>query len=189
MKTFGFRLREERQRLSLNQEELAHYGGVKRGAQINYEKDERVPDANYMSSIANIGVDIHYVLTGERMTRREAKQQGKLQASPAFQQAMEKFEAEDDGDESRDDEPFNINTPATYRLSQEEWKLIQRFRSASFEERFSIMQAAMAVDMSNKTIDDYQPEPINKPKKSITVVGSGNRTAGRDYNEHPPKKK
>ncbi|MBK5145960.1 helix-turn-helix transcriptional regulator [Budviciaceae bacterium BWR-B9] len=66
MSTFGERLKEERSRLRLNQEEFAALGGVRRGAQVNYEKDERAPDSNYMTSIANNGVDIQYVLTGNR---------------------------------------------------------------------------------------------------------------------------
>lgn len=177
MKTFGSRLREERQRLSLNQEELANYGGVKRGAQINYEKDERVPDANYMSSIANIGVDIHYVLTGERITRKEAKEQGKFKPDPYVAMAIATAALEDDD-----------HRPLTQPLNKEEWELIQRYRNASLEIKFKVIQSLMEVDMSDKAPND-KPVSTKKGNKPIIVTGNGNRTAGRDYNEHPSKKK
>ncbi|WP_140921061.1 helix-turn-helix domain-containing protein [Limnobaculum xujianqingii] len=66
MTTIGARLKEERSRMGLTQDDFAALGGVKRGAQVNYEKDERAPDANYLSSIANNGVDVQYILIGIR---------------------------------------------------------------------------------------------------------------------------
>jgi len=55
MNTRGSRLREERARLGLNQDDLAAAGGVKRRAQINYEQDERSPDAEYLAGVAAVG--------------------------------------------------------------------------------------------------------------------------------------
>jgi transcriptional regulator with XRE-family HTH domain len=70
------RLREERKRLGLTQERFGAAGGVGKLAQLNYEKGERSPDAAYLSAIAVVGVDVSYVLTGERaetaMTSDEA---------------------------------------------------------------------------------------------------------------------
>ena len=40
--TIGQRLKEERERLGLNQTDFGLIGGVKKLAQLNYEKDERV---------------------------------------------------------------------------------------------------------------------------------------------------
>lgn len=60
------RLREERKRLGLTQERFGAEGGVGKLAQLNYEKGERSPDAAYLSAIALAGVDVSYVLTGER---------------------------------------------------------------------------------------------------------------------------
>lgn len=62
----GQRLREERERLGLNQVDFGAVGGVKKVAQINYEKGERQPDAAYLSAVAAAGVDVLYVLTGVR---------------------------------------------------------------------------------------------------------------------------
>nr|WP_080971059.1 transcriptional regulator [Burkholderia cepacia] len=47
-------------------------GGVARRSQSAYESDERSPDAAYLLAVREIGVDIGYVLTGERFTAGEA---------------------------------------------------------------------------------------------------------------------
>ncbi|MBV5296320.1 MAG: helix-turn-helix transcriptional regulator [Curvibacter lanceolatus] len=62
----GDRLREERERLGVSQERFALSGGVQKRAQIHYEKGERNPDSAYLAAIALMGVDVLYVLTGQR---------------------------------------------------------------------------------------------------------------------------
>lgn len=63
----GDRLREERLRLGLKkQEDLALIGGVNRNTQGSYEKGERNPDSAYLAAVAAVGLDVLYVLTGER---------------------------------------------------------------------------------------------------------------------------
>ncbi|WP_334015750.1 MULTISPECIES: transcriptional regulator [Burkholderia cepacia complex] len=47
-------------------------GGVARRSQSAYESDERAPDAAYLLAVREIGVDIGYVLTGERLAAGEA---------------------------------------------------------------------------------------------------------------------
>lgn len=64
MGTLAERLREERTRLALKQEEMAAAAGLNRTAQIRYEKGERAPDADYLAAIAALGVDVRYLLTG-----------------------------------------------------------------------------------------------------------------------------
>lgn len=63
----GDRLRNERLRMGLNQDEMAAAGGVKKGTYWNYEKNERAPDAAALTAWAAAGVDVQYVLTGLRM--------------------------------------------------------------------------------------------------------------------------
>lgn len=63
---FSDRLKEERKRLGLNQDEFAALGGVKKGAQFNYENGSRNPDSEYLTAIAAAGVDVLYLLTGEQ---------------------------------------------------------------------------------------------------------------------------
>ncbi|MDR6469255.1 transcriptional regulator with XRE-family HTH domain [Paraburkholderia graminis] len=48
----------------MNQTEFASAGGVQKQAQFTYEKGLRYPDASYLSGIAQIGVDVLYLLTG-----------------------------------------------------------------------------------------------------------------------------
>lgn len=66
MNTFFDRLREERERLGLSQADFGAIGGVKKLAQINYEKGDRHPDSAYLSAIAAAGSDVLYILTGQR---------------------------------------------------------------------------------------------------------------------------
>lgn len=66
MGTIGERLKLERERLFFTQEKLAEYGGVLKRSQVNYEKGDRFPDAKYLEGVAKAGVDVLYVLTGQR---------------------------------------------------------------------------------------------------------------------------
>ncbi|MBH3356282.1 helix-turn-helix domain-containing protein [Pseudomonas stutzeri] len=62
----GERLKEERVRLKLSQTELGAVGGVGKTTQINYEKGVGSPDGKYLAAVAEKGVDVLYVLTGNR---------------------------------------------------------------------------------------------------------------------------
>ncbi len=62
----GTRMREERERLGMTQEELGQIGGVLKRALIRYEKGERMPDAAFLAAIAAAGADVLYILTGQR---------------------------------------------------------------------------------------------------------------------------
>lgn len=66
MSDFGCRLREERERLGLNQEAFGAAGGVRKNAQSDYERDLRVPDCAYLAGVAGLGADVLYVVTGRR---------------------------------------------------------------------------------------------------------------------------
>jgi transcriptional regulator with XRE-family HTH domain len=67
MSGVGGRLREERLRLGLSQDEFAAVGGVTRRTQTAYESDGRAPDANYLLALRGLGVDVIYVLTGDHL--------------------------------------------------------------------------------------------------------------------------
>jgi len=67
----GERLKEERKRLNLAQVALAEIGGVQRLAQANYENGKRMPDAGYLAAVARAGVDVQYVITGQRAITAE----------------------------------------------------------------------------------------------------------------------
>lgn len=76
----GERLRAERDRLGLNQTDFGVAAGVSRGTQKAYELESSSPDIRYLSTLQDMGVDVHYVLTGvpaaadaDGLTAEEAK--------------------------------------------------------------------------------------------------------------------
>ena len=63
---FFVRLKEERERFNMSQEAFAAVGGVQKRTQINYESGVRKPDLEYLERLSKIGVDVLYIVTGER---------------------------------------------------------------------------------------------------------------------------
>jgi transcriptional regulator with XRE-family HTH domain len=63
---FGARLAEERKRLGLKQAEFAARVGTDVPKQSLYENDRRELRADYLARIADVGVDVVYVLTAQR---------------------------------------------------------------------------------------------------------------------------
>lgn len=61
-------MRSERKRLGHSQTQFAELAGVHKNAQGNYEGDLRRPDADYLVKVSAMGVDVLYVLTGQRNT-------------------------------------------------------------------------------------------------------------------------
>jgi transcriptional regulator with XRE-family HTH domain len=66
-RTFGQRLRQERDRLGLSQADFAERGGVRRTTQHIYESDTRVPDLKYLERVQEAGADLAYLVLGERL--------------------------------------------------------------------------------------------------------------------------
>lgn len=64
--TMGERLKEERLRLGVSQTALAEKCGVTKNTQLAYEKGERSPDGAYFAIAVELGIDLLYVVTGER---------------------------------------------------------------------------------------------------------------------------
>jgi len=66
MVSLGERLREERERLGMSQTQFGDLAQVTKKSQMLYEGDQRSPKADYLTAIASQGVDVQYVLTGNR---------------------------------------------------------------------------------------------------------------------------
>ncbi|MDI2594325.1 helix-turn-helix domain-containing protein [Pseudomonas sp. 681] len=64
----GERLREERERLGLNQTEFGVLLGVSRGTQKNYELGANSLDLRYVAALEEHGADAAFILTGRRST-------------------------------------------------------------------------------------------------------------------------
>ena len=62
----GERLREERLRLGLSQKDFAALFGKKNMAVMRYEKGERVMGQDDLEALHVAGVDVNYLITGER---------------------------------------------------------------------------------------------------------------------------
>lgn len=62
----GERLRQERSRLGLSQKDFAALFGKKNMAVMRYEKGERVMGHDDLEALYAAGVDVYYLITGER---------------------------------------------------------------------------------------------------------------------------
>jgi transcriptional regulator with XRE-family HTH domain len=89
----GERLREERERLGLNQTDFGVLLGVSRGTQKNYELGASSLDLRYVTALEEKGVDAAYVLTGKRSTPL-----GQL-FSPSEELLIKQFRAISDDDQ------------------------------------------------------------------------------------------
>lgn len=61
----GERLREQRDRLGMNQTDFAAAAGVSRKTLFGYETGERAPDAAALAAWEKLGLDVLYVVTGQ----------------------------------------------------------------------------------------------------------------------------
>ncbi|MFQ2240230.1 helix-turn-helix domain-containing protein [Aeromonas dhakensis] len=62
----AIRLKSERQRLGLTQEAFAESAGAKRRTLQDWEKGISSPTAVQLSALGSVGVDVQFVLTGQR---------------------------------------------------------------------------------------------------------------------------
>lgn len=62
----GSRLREERERLELSQSDMAALGATKPRTYQDWERGVAVVSAEFLAAVAARGVDVGYVITGQR---------------------------------------------------------------------------------------------------------------------------
>lgn len=63
---FSERLVSERKRIGFSQADLRARTGVGKNTQVNYESGVSYPDAEYLAVIDAMGIDVMYLLTGDR---------------------------------------------------------------------------------------------------------------------------
>ncbi|MEZ2739123.1 helix-turn-helix domain-containing protein [Comamonas jiangduensis] len=68
----GERLREERIRIDVSQLSMAESCGVSRGTLATWEKGEQSPNAAALAVMASRGIDVLYVVTGQRQGESES---------------------------------------------------------------------------------------------------------------------
>ncbi|WP_339495380.1 helix-turn-helix domain-containing protein [Pseudomonas sp. RA_105y_Pfl2_P56] len=71
--SIGSRLREERKKSGLTQDQIAEVLGISKRTQANYEAGSSDAPAWYLSKVMREpGFDVHYILSGQRTTATEA---------------------------------------------------------------------------------------------------------------------
>lgn len=68
---FGDRIKSERLRLNIQQLAFADACQVSRGALLKWEKNEATPNAQALALMSKLGVDVLYVVTGQRASESE----------------------------------------------------------------------------------------------------------------------
>lgn len=189
--TVGKRLLEERKNLGLSQEALGSAGGVAKGAQINYEKDARAPDTDYLQGIASAGVDVCYVITGERRvpvyggTEREramllkaieeTARKGNIELPGGAEALVNKVHDTYQGvykvAAQKSESPARALTPAQLRL-------LEHHEACSAAGRKAIERMAALEAERQKHKKDAEGKVLNKA--SVTVRGNDNVIGSRN---------
>ncbi len=91
--TIGSRLKSERKRLNLSQPAIAAFIGISKQSQINYEKGERSPDANYLQTAAQLGMDINFIITGEKVLSALTDKERLALAISAVEEGLQESES------------------------------------------------------------------------------------------------
>lgn len=60
----GLRLKQERERLSLSQAQIAKSLGIATRTQIAWEKGEQTPNAVHLATLGTLGLDIQFIVSG-----------------------------------------------------------------------------------------------------------------------------
>lgn len=71
-KQIGERLREERTRIAYSQIAFSDACEINRGTLSNWEKGDQTPSAAALGVMATLGVDVLYVVTGQRANASES---------------------------------------------------------------------------------------------------------------------
>ena len=82
--SIGARLKAERVRLGLSQGTMGKIGGVQTNAQGLYENGARFPRADFLAKVAAAGVDVLFVITGERTQKASANSAEALDSALEF---------------------------------------------------------------------------------------------------------
>jgi transcriptional regulator with XRE-family HTH domain len=77
----GPRLKEERERIGLTQEAFSEAAGGKRRTLIDWEKGVSSPTAVQLSALSRIGVDVLYVVTGQRQGQTQSQSQAPTESA------------------------------------------------------------------------------------------------------------
>lgn len=94
LSALGLRLREERQRVGLDQRAMAAVGGVSRNSQLAYEAGRTAPSSDYLFAVQREGVDVPFLFTG---TRTESKNLGTVDDADWIRVSAYRLDVTDEG--------------------------------------------------------------------------------------------
>lgn len=172
--TVGKRLKEERERLGLSQDAFGKSGGVSKGAQINYEKDARAPDADYLVGIDQAGADVLYILIGKRRIDLAVTGQERSLLSQAIRYVM----SEGDRDEQATAQAIQLQYDKLYReigqggfhpgqaLTERDRDLLACFHRANEDGRKVIERIA--------ELESVRAAHASQKESNIRIKGHGN---------------
>jgi transcriptional regulator with XRE-family HTH domain len=75
---------------------MAERGGVKPNTQVNYEGGRSAPDADYLGRLAALGLDVLYVVTGQRTPDKKGVVRVGQELSRREQALLEGYRATND---------------------------------------------------------------------------------------------
>ena len=64
--SIGERIKKERRRLNLNQEDFSTFIGASKRVVVSWEKNVALPNGKYLVAMSEHGADVQYILTGNR---------------------------------------------------------------------------------------------------------------------------
>lgn len=70
--SFGERLREERKRMGLSQPQFAALAGTTKQTLFSWESGKTAPDGFQLEALAESGMDVLFVVTGQRLAEQPA---------------------------------------------------------------------------------------------------------------------
>lgn len=136
----GDRLKEERERLQMTLPAFAEAAGAKRRTVIDWQNGLSSPTATQLSALASAGVDVRYVVTGERLTQGEREQQRRLNA--VADASMRAGRIEGLSDTQRAQVLKEVFEASVQGLSEDEQRLIHHYQAAGPVIRNAILAAA-----------------------------------------------
>lgn len=173
----GQRLKDERERLKMNQTEFADACGVKKNAQIKYEKGERKPDTDYLENANEIGVDVAYVLTGIRTPQVETQVLDKVSKAKKTAQATGNETGAKRITDAKDDMLADmIRRGENAKIREDELRQITLMLCDLDDEQFEQAYQAISDIHSNKQAEEQQIDSKNAIQ--VQQTDSNNNVAG-----------
>ncbi|WP_419629364.1 helix-turn-helix domain-containing protein [Thiolapillus sp.] len=89
----GARIREERKKLGITQSAMAKLGGVSNATQGYYESGERSPNTEYLGRLYKEGVDVCYIVTGQKGAKSGMPANIDVELLSSIQEAVDEWDS------------------------------------------------------------------------------------------------